>query len=1125
MLPRVEAKLEHYPNDPDVTLNTSSAAVVLNMPSMPVLLELWGKFKSEFRRELLTLWAMRHEEVATRFGQLRSRLDSAEARSATIWGLVPRSTVQTKGFARIRNAAAITAICDAQILTREECGKVRFKRSEGVAEFMNNQPHEKQLLFLKQLLRPGCILDDVVRTNQGTELGVESLGEALHGFQVAEDALSFVASAATANLKAPVGPRGGTRTYAPIWFATYLAREKVWLLPLACAEEARDSYPTWARPIQMWLCFPPAMRDFADRLMRDHLAREDAKSMSSLVPSVALSLAAASDIWHADGLRAGPLIGYKRVALSDVGHSPEQRSWAVNRIWEGAALHHGLPTSSHPDAHAFVLSKRLVTKGTRPFNWIHNPAPRNLRRYERLYGAPPTEIPSFLLEWADYLEDLLPLFRVEAVDLKVKPLDLWLLYLAGHPSPPRTFQEIRRPDHIDSRGDPTRYCFKQFLKENFSDSSASYVASAMATLRQAWALAAERDGFDAALANPIQAADSPFEQRKHNSRTSRKAMDARVLEIVARENMRDGMAFARALGSKQPLCWRDVRHPETGELTKVFFPAAPTLVDIILHTGMRGMQGRWLDSGEGDEFLADLEGRVEVLNPSPAAIRGRRESFLRLCSLLGDTKETVVGMWVNSGKSGPHEVPWIHERLLAPVGELIKFQAFWNPIAKPVAIERDIGFDSRLKKFKGDSFPLMRDPANPLGHPISPERIRSYWVALLEHCQPIVDAELGYHYPLLLVDGAVNFDIHSLRVSVITTLLDHGVPVSVVQMLVGHKSPLMTWYYQDITNHKIHSSLQALLQRRKETLNDPHSLSEEDQHHLTSEAITFRTEDDFVGAEMLQRHRETGAFIDVFSHGICPGGNCEKGGEKFLEGKYKPVWRPRACSGCRFRVTGPAFLNGLVQRANSLMWEIKSSMRKEAEINLEIEAQEDAGRPVAHLRSGVRHEQEIRDALYGEWCLELRTIKRAEAALRGTSSGSGEGSKSLITGYDARQVDTRFREVHEFELAQRLAQDAVLTDGMIDLPADVLHFRDAALHRIAHANHIGDYFYSLDQKSAREALNLFGEMLVSHGKASENLQQIIDGSLLLSEIPDLQDALSTSLATIEGREQPSLTTQ
>jgi hypothetical protein len=482
-------------------------------------------------------------------------------------------------------------------------------------------------------------------------------------------------------------------------------------------------------------------------------------------------------------------------------------------------------------------------------------------------------------------------------------------------------------------------------------------------------------------------------------------------------------------------------------------------------------------------------------------------------------------MWVNSGKSGPHEVPWIHERLLAPVAELIKFQAFWNPIAQPVAIERDIGFDSRLKKSKGEAFPLMRDPANPLGHPISPERIRSYWVALLEHCQPIVDAELGYHYPLLLVDGAVNFDIHSLRVSVITTLLDHGVPVSVVQMLVGHKSPLMTWYYQDITNYKIHSSLQALLQRRKETLNDPHSLSQDDQHHLTSEVITFRTEEDFVGAEMLQRHRETGAFIDVFSHGICPGGNCEKGGEKFLEGKYKPVWRPRACSGCRFRVTGPAFLNGLVQRANSLMWEIKSSMRKEAEINLEIEEQEDAGRPVTHLRSGVRHEQEIRDALYGEWCLELRTIKKAEATLRGASGSSDESSRSLVTGYDVRQVDTRFREVHEFELAQRLAQDAVITDGMIDLPADVLHFRDAALHRIAHTNQISNYFYSLDQKSAREALNLFGEMLVSHAKASENLQQIIDGSLLLSEIPDLQDALSTSLATIERREQPVLATR
>jgi hypothetical protein len=661
--------------------------------------------------------------------------------------------------------------------------------------------------------------------------------------------------------------------------------------------------------------------------------------------------------------------------------------------------------------------------------------------------------------------------------------------------------------------------------QNFPESSAFYAVSAIPTLRQAWQLAAERDGFDARLANPIQAADSPYEQRKHNSRTSRKAMDARVLEIVARENMRDEMSFARNLGSKQPACWRELPHPETGALTRVFFPAAPILVDIILHTGMRGMQGRWLDTGEGDETAVDFDALREIGNTSSIAIRGRREGFLRLCTLVGDTKETVMGMWINSGKSGPHEVPWIHDRLLQPVHDLIEFQRLWYPLRKPIPIERDIGFDSHLKKFKGDSFPLMRDPINGLGQPISPARVRSYWIALLEHCQPIVDAELGYHYPLILVDGNANFDIHSLRVSVITTLLDHGVPVTVVQMLVGHKSPIMTWYYQDITNYKIHSALQSLLQRRKEGLNDPHSLSEEDQQNLTCEVITFRSEGDFVGAEMLQRHRQTGAFIDVFSHGICPGGNCEKGGEKFLEGKYKPVWRPRACSGCRFRVTGPAFLNGLVQRANSLMWEIKSSMRKEADINQQIESLEDAGRPVAHLRSGVRHEQEIRDAIYGEWCLEIQTIKRAEAALRGAAGTADVGSRSLVTGgYDVRQVDTRFREVHEFELAQRLSQDAVLTEGLIDLPADVLQFRDAALYRIAHANQISDHFYSLDPAEARTALNLFGEILVSNAKASENLEQLLDGSLLLSEIPDLQDALSTSLAEVKVDQQAALVT-
>lgn len=1111
VLADVDGQLETHGSDEGSYLNTSASAVILSLPTGEDLKDLWGQFRQELKDHLLYLWSMPHDEVVKRFGLLGYSSNSNKLRGNNAWGLMPRAFAATKGLVRIQQQPAVKAIAAAGLVTAANSRTQRFRRPEGLADFLNSLPLAKQQHFLRTLLSPNESLEEVLRLSPGCTLGESWIEARLKEQPAVEAFLQELATKAASDAQLPVSSRSrqtAQRQYAAIWFAAYLAREGVWLLPLEFARHASKSFPQWMRPIQVWLSIPPTMREFCDRLMLDHLARKDAKTQDALVVSVATELAWSSTAWHAGAPSAGPLIGYKRYYLEEERKS-EHRSWAANRLWDAQLTYYSISPDQHPDSHAFVLGKRLVTKGVRPFDWIRSPNRKNLKGYLRIYESPPAAFPQWLIDWADVLECLLPLFRVENIDLKIKPLNLWLLYLAGLSDPPRSFEEVSRARHINSGGTPGGACFHQFLAAHYPGSRSAHVTSAMSTLRQAWALASVQFGFASRLANPIDPGDSPAEYRARGARTSRTAMDARVAEIIARENMRDDMAFARSLGTKHKACWRDVRCPDTGELISVFFPAAPSIIHVILHSGMRGSQARWLDTGEGDEQTIDFEELRAIPNVHQTAQVGRREGFLRLCDTVGQTREQVIGMWVNSGKSGPHEVPWIHGDVIPVVRALIGFQSRYYPIVKPVAIERDLSFDSRLKKKKGDAFPLMRDPINRLGQPITMERVRSYWIALLEHCQPIVDAQLGYRYPLIGADGNPNFDIHSLRVTLITTLLENGVPVTVVQMLVGHKSPIMTWYYQDVTNYKIHSALQSLLQRRKQGLKSPTNLSLEEEESLTSDVITFRSEEDFEGAEMLKAHRATGAAVDVFSHGICPGGKCEAGGSRIAEGRYRPVWRPRACSSCRFRVTGPAFLNGLVQRANTLVWEIKGSMRKEAELNLQIEEDEDAGRPVEHLRSTLRQEQGLRDLLFNEWCLEIRTIHRAEAAMKEAAAGAeADAAHALTVSQDARQMSTRFREVHDFELAQRLAHDALLTEANLDLPADVLLYRDQVLHRIAHANKISDYFYALEPRLAREALSLFGEALVTHTSSPEELQQVIDGSLLLREVPGLGQALS-----------------
>lgn len=1112
-----DGELETFENDQSALINIGHSAAVLTLPTLDRLGILWEEFLGELRAELLTLFTMTHEEVTVQFGQLGNNKKNNILREKNSFGISPRIFAQDKGLARVESNAAVKAILDAKLLSAEECGTQRFKPEQGLAEFLNQLSLRKQKSFISALLSLDRPLDEILRFAQGCAFGSEEVEGLLTSAETSDGFLQGLADVMCANLEIPISTRKRkrkvTRNYAAIWFSAYLAKREVWLLPVSLVTNIREAFPNWTTPLWCGLLFPADMRDFAAKLMKDHLA-SGSKQSDPLVVFTAIRLALSSNIWQQGSLCAGPLLAYKKFELSGPensgNRSSNQRSWAANRLWETQLEYFALSPLDHPDSHAFFIGKRLVSKGRKLFEWVRNPNPKNLKNYSRIYGEPRAHFPEWLVAWTDQIEELLPLFNVERVDQKIRSLNVWLLFLIGCPDPPKSFSEISRKHHIVPSKGNDGSDFVSFLSKHYQNEQTRTAGMAMSALRQAWGLAAEKEGFASTKSNPVDAEDSPIKFKPASFRTSRRALDAAVADIIIRENSRDDMAFARGLGPpSRRMCNRRVRCPETGEMIEAFFPAAPILVHVILHTGMRGLQAVWLDSGEGDEDKIDPISVTSVPNEDSIAIKGRREGFLRICHVFGDKRSEVVGMWVNSGKSGPHEVPWIHENVVEPIRQMLAFQRTYYPIPNPVEIDDDPNFESRYKKKKGSAFPLFRDPINKIGHPISKFRLLSYYKALLEHCQPIVDKELGYHYPLFSFDGTCLYDLHSLRVTVITTLLDHGVPAYVVQCLVGHKSLIMTWYYYDSTNYKIHSALQSEFERRKGLISGLKSTKEIDQS-LYDDAVSFRDEQDYAGVVLLKSHSETKTSFDVFSHGVCPGGDCNRGGKRVLPGKYAPVWRPRACSFCRYRVTGPAFLNGLVQRSNTLLWEIKTSMKKEKELYSLIETEEDAGHEVAHLRSSVRQEQELRDHLYEEWALEIRTIHESQRKLEVSAGLQADlnaemPEKSLVT----PRAEARLREVHEFELAQRLSQDADMVHSALELPPDVILFRDQVLHRIAQANDVGAFFFKLKPETSKKALNLFGELLVTHCRFEE-LDALIEGTMLIEEIPELRDALSAN---------------
>lgn len=1104
VLPINDVELECFENDSGAMFNGTREVALLAPPSLDELRQLWSNFQFELRQSLKQLFRMPVAVVRERLGMLGHSEAALDQHSKLCWALLPQNNSHAKGLARITQVAALSAAVQTGLIP--DTGKVqqKFNGQGSLSGFLAARPLPEQERFVDSLFSGFHDLDDVLRLGQGKVLGLRQIDGEIAGAKSVESFLAKLARDASGSAKLAIAHKlraGAIRSHAPIWFADFLAREGVWLLPLQYAEGATSHYPAWLQPVQLWMTLPRRLAPFADQLLRDHFAGDSKKSLAGVVHT-AVKLGLCSTIWQASGPCAGPLVAYKRAALAETGKSSSQRSWMANRLWDAQVTYFGVAANEHPDAHAFVLGKRLVSVGRRPFEWVHHPNIRNTRLYAKIYGSIPAAFPDSLQNWASELEQLLPVFGVEAIEAKVHALNLWLLFLAGLPDPPRSFEDVVRSIHIHSPSRAPAPDFRRFLLEHIS-AGAQGARSAMRTLRQAWQLASDQEGFGSRLANPIDPSDTPYPEPTRHPRTVRSALDPRVAAIIARENLADDMAFARGQGRGKMLNWRRVRCPETNRQIEIFFPAAPVLVNTIMKTGMRGMQARWLDSGEGDEHTLDVADLTYRKNVNEFAERGRREGFLRLCEIFRGGRENVLGMWINCGKSGPFEVPWIDDSVVGPIQKLIALQANFFPLTRPVPIELEANFLSEYRKPKGVSFPLARDPNYKLGYPISASILRNYWYALLHHCQPIIDRELGFHYPLFDADGKSLFDIHSLRVTIVTTLLENGVPPSVLMILLGHGCIAMSLYYEDVPASKVRMELDAALNQARRALDEDGVLPDQIADQFANESVTLRSEEDFTGRSLLLQHRKTPSSWDIFAHGICPGGQCETGGESYGQGRFKPVWRPRACSACRYRITGPAFLNGLLHRANTLLWEIKTSMDREVNLYAKIESEEDLGRPVGHLHSNVRREVDLRDKLFFEWSAELNIIKAAELALKEKPvSDRDDGGAQELQGSVAGKIRVSMRETHRFELAQRLIVESAQVQDFLDLPPDVKMYRDCVLARIAEANDLTEWFRTVDADSASEASNMFADLLIAQQRSVAEFDALIEGVDLLRDQPE-----------------------
>ena len=437
-------------------------------------------------------------------------------------------------------------------------------------------------------------------------------------------------------------------------------------------------------------------------------------------------------------------------------------------------------------------------------------------------------------------------------------------------------------------------------------------------------------------------------QRKQQAiQTHREALPTRYIRELIQILTEDDFAWPKRTPSEW-LSWFD---HETGQWEKIWSPVRVSALLLKLYLPLRTAQVRMLDSGEADsERYVDYRW---VRNTGPFAPHKNtvvRRGFLRKFTdpLSG---QIYTGFFVNTNKTQDrgrdeedrgYEIPWQHQDAIGVITDLLRWQERYNPISAPQcwAGLHDQGLirAGRSGKFarRGDACFLFRDPRGTYrNEPLTDSRLRPFWIALLDELERRV-ADRGETLP----DGSPIpfigkrdartgnplrpiYDLHTLRVSLITALAtEGGVPIPILsKCIAGHASILMTLYYVKLGASQITETL-AEAQKKiglQEQRNFVRFLRSAEHETLAS----LVAHNDASGVTALHENAP-GSWV-IGDKGICPVGGalCDKGGPKLTANPqlsdYAPTpGGPRNCVRCRFFITGPAFLGGLVAHFNAL---------------------------------------------------------------------------------------------------------------------------------------------------------------------------------------------------------------
>lgn len=430
-----------------------------------------------------------------------------------------------------------------------------------------------------------------------------------------------------------------------------------------------------------------------------------------------------------------------------------------------------------------------------------------------------------------------------------------------------------------------------------------------------------------------------------DAETSRDPLPTRYLRELRQILLANDWEWAK----KQKVDWVESLDTHTGERVRTWCPVRASAIALKLLLPLRTFQVRMVDSGEGDSLVhSDAGWASNTGRHAPAGKRDVRRGFLRrfVDTAMG---AEVTGFFVNTNKTADHrageadhgyEIPWEQREAITIVDALAAWQARFNAVDGPLAWHDVADPEVRLSGTQrcGSAYFLMRLPRkHDSRQPVSDGALNRFWISLLIELENRVAAR-GQTRPdgsrIRFVTAAEAekqstplFGLHSLRVSLLTALATEGaVPLHILSKVVaGHASVVMTLYYVKTNPADLSRCLTEASQKIE---------AGEQADFIRYLASEQRKEEgvvsnDSAGVAALSR-TDAGLWKTV-STGVCPvgGTRCGDGGPRLSGNRHAPVPGGASnCVSCRFHVTGPAFLPGLLARFNAASLSMEGARRE-----------------------------------------------------------------------------------------------------------------------------------------------------------------------------------------------------